>query len=329
MRSPRSATRTIAAVAIGLVAALVLAEALLRLTGFEFALHPTRIQFGWPDPVTLEERYEVDDELFWVPRDYRAKVLQSTIVHPSIVFMGDSCTELGRYDDLFRAYFEERHPGSDLDLANVGVAGWSTYQGALQLERDVVPMHPRIVTIYYGWNDHWNNFGIEDGERGRLDLDPTGVRVLQLVDRVRFAMSAGDARGERVPLPDFSANLTRMVRAARAAGIVPVLVTAPSSHRRGQEPEYLRERYLDDLEQLVPLHTAYVEAVREVGAAEGVAVLDLHRAISGLRADELDPLFLEDGIHLTPQGNQLIAELLYECLLENDLLTLLEVESSR
>jgi hypothetical protein len=47
------------------------------------------------------------------------------------------------------------------------VGGYTTYQGLRQLERDVATLHPVIATFYYGWNDHWIGFGIEDRDVAR------------------------------------------------------------------------------------------------------------------------------------------------------------------
>ncbi len=40
--------------------ALVSGEIALRVIGFQFELYPTKVQFGWPDPVTLHNSYHVD-----------------------------------------------------------------------------------------------------------------------------------------------------------------------------------------------------------------------------------------------------------------------------
>ena len=66
-----------------------------------------------------------------------------------------------------------------------------------------------------------------------------------------------------------------MVRLARDRGAVPVLVTAPSSHRPGNEPSFLRdENYLKELDDLIPLHQEYVAIVRELAEEEGVILCD-------------------------------------------------------
>lgn len=141
--------------------AFAVAEITLGVMGFTFLPNPTEVRFGWPDPVTLKQRYRVDDRLFWAPKDYPEKIAAWRNKSPSIVFMGCSCTEFGRYDEYFVDMVRERHVDKRMDFVNVGVAGWSSYQGLQQLKRDVLPMKPKVLSIYYGWNDHWKSSGLK------------------------------------------------------------------------------------------------------------------------------------------------------------------------
>ena len=70
----------------------------------------------------------------------------------------------------------------------------------------MIPLHPRIVTIYYGWNDHWVAVGAPDAERvvvamgsaaGALEetveaLNADGGRVGLVKVRLYRPLSAGD-----------------------------------------------------------------------------------------------------------------------------------------
>jgi lysophospholipase L1-like esterase len=121
-----------------------------------------------------------------------------------------------------------------------------------------------------------------------------------------------------VPADKFRANMTQMVRVAKEAGIVAVLLTAPSSHQIGKEPSYLAERFLHDLSQLVPLHQQYVSIVREVAAQEEAPLCDLARRFEALPPAEVkDTYFKADGIHATPAGGEKIAQFLAECFQED------------
>ncbi|MCX7008450.1 MAG: hypothetical protein NTY53_14570, partial [Kiritimatiellaeota bacterium] len=140
---------------LGLFFAILAAEIGLRVTHFEFQLYPSQIQFGYPDPITMQRLYEPDKDLFWVAHDYAAHVRAQAGQKPSLVFMGCSCTQFGVYDRFVAENLQTQCPQDHLTFVNVGVGGWTSYQGLQQLKRDVLPMQPRIITIYYGWNDHW------------------------------------------------------------------------------------------------------------------------------------------------------------------------------
>lgn len=249
--------------------------------------------------------------------DYREKLEDLRRERPALVFMGDSCTDWGHYDAELVDLVEERR-GTRIPSGNLGVAGWTSYQGLRQLERDVVPLGPRVVTIYYGWNDHWISFGIEDKNVARIKKifksRYSGLRWVQLFTKALVVAGSRETNyPNRVSLDDFRANLLGMVERSREAGIRPVLLTAPTSIREGEEPEHLASRWLRKLEDLVPLHRAYADTVREVASAEGVALCDLEARFTALGRSELEAAFRADGTHLTDEGDRRLAGFLYEC----------------
>jgi lysophospholipase L1-like esterase len=319
------------AVLVAVLFALGVGELLLRVTGFEFNLHLSKIEYGWPDPVTMKQLYYADQDLLWVPQNYESVLQGWRAKKPAIVFMGCSCTESGKYVGYFRSIMKEDQTRPPASVINVGVSGWTTYQGLQQLKRDVLPLKPKIITVYYGWNDHWASFGVEDKDVGRFNRDHPGwllklnrLKLVQLFQSVfirQYKTNTTELRPSRVSLADFKSNLRQITRMAADNGIVPVLITAPSSHVKGEEPQYLAERGLTDLNNLVPLHQEYVGAVREVAREEGVHLVDL--------AEEFDKLFQEyplkrqlcfknDGIHAAPEGDQIIADLIYDYFQRHD-----------
>ena len=293
----------------------------MRAVDFEFQLYPTKVQFGWPDPGAIQDFYEVDEDLLWVPKDYSDRLVRARASRPRHVFMGCSCTEFGRYDEALAERMNAADPDEPFEFVNLGVGGWSSFQGARQMERDVVPIEPETVTIYYGWNDHWATFGIPDKEMSAFHLEHPRIltwltersRIAQLVNRAFFAERFDGLTDElRVSLEDFEANLISMVETARTHGIEPTLLTAPSSHRVGDEPVYVTLRWLKDKDDLVPLHRAYVDKVREVAEKLGVPLVDLFAHFEGLERDVVERAFQEDGVHLTEEGNEIIGDVLFE-----------------
>lgn len=306
----------LARVCVALIATasfLVVLEGTLRLSGFEFRLHPRDIEFGQPDPVLLEDAFRADPDLFWVTPRYYEKLEILARERPPLLLLGDSCTHLVRWDEALASWAEETLGGT-LRYGNLAVAGWSSYQGRRQMERDVAGLSPRVVTVYFGWNDHWVGFGFEDEEAARwqrLGASRAGrLRLVQLVLRARIAL--GD-RPNRVPLSDFRRNLAAIVDQARRLDAVPVLLTAPADHRRGEEPSYLASRWLRDLDDLVPVHERYVHAVREVARETGAPLCDLAAAVDGLAPEVREGLFQDDGIHPTPEGARFLATEIASC----------------
>jgi lysophospholipase L1-like esterase len=302
----------------GTLVGLLLAEATLRVAGFEYRGLPT-VQFGWPRPEEMVDAFRADRDLFWVPLDYKEVLAQARIDRPAIAFLGDSCTQLGSYSMRTLARLAKVNPRLSTGV-NLGVAGWSAVQGLAQLERDVLPIQPLVVTLYFGWNDHWTALGPPDDE-----ARPTWLawhlsersRLAQLVFKAWLAADLKPVaeRSNRVNLTTYEATLREMARRCRESGVRPVVITAPSGHRQGREPAYLARRHLRRLDELVPLHRLYVEATRRAAREGGAVLCDAAAAFeqAGARRRRY---FHEDGIHLTTAGDQALADLLAGCIVD-------------
>jgi lysophospholipase L1-like esterase len=295
--------------------ALGLTELGLRLAGFEFHPFPV-VQFGWPEPAPLQQFYVSDPDLLWVTRNYQEVLASARRHRPAVVFMGDSCTQFGTYPRRTLQLLAASHPSLGRGV-KVGVGGWSVVQGNRQLTRDVLPLHPQVVTIYFGWNDHWIALGPPDAEiRGHRVLMwlSDHLRIVQLLGKLREGLAGPTSeRPNRVDLATYESTLVGMVRAAHAAGAHAVLITAASNHTRGAEPEYLRKRHLRRLQDLVPVHQAYVDATRRAAGEAGAVLCDAAAHFAALPGAH-GRFFRRDGIHLTDAGGQELARLLAGCI---------------
>lgn len=320
----------LAAVLLGTVIALGIAEIGLRLAGLEYTVYPTRFQFGWPDSKTLDTDFVMDPVIQWKPKEYDRMVQEARGKPVDIIHMGDSCTQLGNYRQELQRLMLERRPEKPFSNLKFGVAGWSSFQGLQQMRRDVLAIKPRYVTIYFGWNDHWLSYGLPDKD---MDFSKARFPLYRALQHARvfqvFAFfynralqgQGNDERPLRVAPEDFRNNLRQMVQLARDNGITPILMTAPSSHRSGQEPVYLQDRFIKQLDQLVPLHRQYTGIVRDVAAEEHVLLLDLQAEFDALPYTTLrDDYMKSDGIHLRPAGSTAVAESLYRFIEKNHLL---------
>lgn len=131
---------------------------------------------GWlPPPSHLEP----DPALRWIPRagwsGFGVTISPEGFRGPSlrkpgpsrVACLGDSCTfgpAGGKpYPEILGALL-----GSEFEVVNAGVPGYSTFQGLRWYRSRVEPLKPSVVTVYYGWNDHWEN---TDGRPDRVQVD--------------------------------------------------------------------------------------------------------------------------------------------------------------
>jgi lysophospholipase L1-like esterase len=293
----------------------LMVEGALRIAHFQYQVMPT-VQVGWPDPRTIQSRYAIDPDLFWVTQDYADKLRHARRTRPAVIFMGDSCTEFGQYPALTIQDLAAAH-GTIVTGVHLAVGGWTSEQGLAQLRRDIVPLHPRAIVVYYGWNDHWMALGPTDPD---LRLAHTLIgwsrhsRIAQLGLKVWMGLAAKRARTEnRVPPNRYRQNLQEIARTAKGAGIVPVFVTAPSNHMAGREPQYLLLRHVRTLAELVPLHQQYLQLTREAALDSGAVLCDAAAHFAGLPPPH-DRYFQADGIHFTPVGDRELASVVSACV---------------
>jgi hypothetical protein len=119
----RALLRRSAVVAAAMFVALAVAEAALRVCGFEFSMRPESIDLGGPSRDYFRTSFVEDPDVFWVDDGYRAKLERLRRTRPRIVFMGDSCTQLSRYDEAFARRTGTTAESNPLEYGNVAVVG--------------------------------------------------------------------------------------------------------------------------------------------------------------------------------------------------------------
>jgi lysophospholipase L1-like esterase len=293
----------------GAVAALVLAEAALQLAGLE--IRAERLVrdpiLGWRNrPGYADETLSINSHGCIGPEFSAAK--PPGVVR--VVCLGDSCTagdllpNAGdRYPRQLERELERRYRERDIRVINAGVGGYSSLQGRLWLEREVLDWEPDLVVIYFGWNDHWPaRTGGPDAQvagswRDRLRAWLGWSKVLQLIHRgyrrlVHRPVVVKEKEGQgrvtvptdervRVPLEDYRANLAAMVAATRERGGRCCLVTAPNYlellAQQGRAPTHESLGDQETVEAVVELHAQYNQATREVARETGASLVDAAR----------------------------------------------------
>lgn len=246
-----------------------------------------------------------------------------------VVSLGDSCTAQGhppyseRLDECLKA---DPPGGRDWEAVNLGVFGYSSAQGAAVYHRWAERLGANVVTLYFGWNDHWTEHSVTDRQRMASRMGPFAAKNLEAFRRKRLynalsqavsrmreggeGRSDADSRVPRVPPVEYVGTLKRLIAEIRANGAVPLVLTAP---RRALTDTLVKSGHARSPAEAEELHDHYVELTRQVAAEENAELLDLAAIIADPAYD--DGYFMEDGIHWTDdKGIPLLASLLCDKL---------------
>jgi lysophospholipase L1-like esterase len=189
------------------------------------------------------------------------------------------------------------------EALNLGVHGYSSLQGLRLFQRMQPLLAPDVVTIFFGWNDHWLSLQSDHSQLavrvspwlGRLYNPWRSKRIFTFLSNLaRPSMQwkpGADQRALRVSPEAYRETLARLVAAVRAAGAVPVLITAP---RRAQTAALLGKAYARSTSEAEQVHDRYVDITRDVAQRQRVTLLDLVALFAG---PECDRYFAPDGIH--------------------------------
>ncbi len=263
-----------------------------------------------------------------------------------VLALGDSCTfgyiahvTLGfvaqPYPLRLQRLVDRRNGAGRVEVLNAGLPGYNSFQGLLLLRSRLRGLEPDLVTVRFGWNDHFlsplgepSPFREPDSALG-LALEDLllrsklyafvrrlGLELRALREPPRDARAAwSEERGWRptIPIEDYARNLRRIVELARGRGAEVWLLTAP----RNPDPNPSAARELaahnrTSFGQLMRVHEAYGEALRRVGRETGALVVDLEEVY---RRHAGEPVFLPtDAVHPSQGGHNLEAETLYAAL---------------
>ena len=262
--------------------------------------------------------------------------------HPdlTVAFLGGSTTECNFVDEDMRfparASYLLEGKGVRANVLNMGVSGNDTQQSVNNLLNYVVTDKPDIAVLMEAANDigHLRAHGGYEFEMGQPPTMSTLGRllftkgaahssILALIRHANFLLDNKrsidrakggenlelDTRKADVPVEEFKRRVRAFIGISRAFGITPVVMTQPSEGFRNE----LTPAWVDQSDQAL-----FNQAVRDVAAEQGVALIDL---VAFLQAHEsANPASAEaifyDGIHVTDYGSGLYAEHIAERLLQ-------------
>jgi len=168
-------------------------------------------------------------------------------------------------------------PGTNgLTVHNKGIGGQNSEQGRARFEKDVVALKPDCVFIYFGLNDTLNERKFVAQEK-------------------------------------FIANLAWMLERARAAGIKPVFCTI---HHVIEEPllkRHKREAYGNEGPN--GKIARYNAAIRMLAKEQNIPLADFAEAVAAASREAPGTKIIRpDGVHLTAEGNRLLAKCFFDTI---------------
>jgi lysophospholipase L1-like esterase len=314
----------------------------LRLTGFQYSSTPLEARRFIDDPQGVVEReirfrnrngverFVKDAHQLWVPK---RSPLERHRLEPEtgvlrIATLGDSCTAYcvstrESFPKLAEEFLNSRG-GRRVEILNAGVAAHSSFQGLQRLKHAVLPYRPDVLTVFFGWNDHWIT-GTPDSEvRLRSEWETTLVNVLDhsriyQAGAYTLAKVRGGGGGQsresgrnvvlRVDLNAYEANLREIVDVARGSGMRVLFITAPQELLDWENPDLLPL----PTERVVALHARYNDVVRKVAGETGADLADL-----AVLVERQPPhsVIARDGIHFGPAGCRFVARVVAAKLAE-------------
>lgn len=190
-----------------------------------------------------------------------------------MIFIGDSITEEGRFDDpegigygyvrLIRDFLATDYPEKNIEVMNRGVGGNRIVDLVPRWKEDVLDLEPDYVSISIGINDVWRQ------------LDQPEL--------------------EQVYPEQFEAIYRQLINEVQTETKAKIYLMEPTIHQENLDSEGNQ------------LLKPYVEVIRNLGRETGIIVVPTHQAFTALIEKGLKGL-TTDGVHMTSKGDMVIAK---------------------
>lgn len=243
-----------------------------------------------------------------------------------IIALGNSCT-FGwgvRHEKIWTTlvqYQLQSQLGTPVEVINCGVPGYSSFQGKLYFENELLKYNPDIVLVMFGWNDQWTaGKGISDAEQEPPNILIittqnllSKLKVYQFFRKIFLSMTEKEEKispdnmtgKRRVSRSEFENNLRSIVRTAKEHNIIPVLLVPPVAS--------LQNYHLGSASRFHQQHKSYQDKVKTAAKYEDVTCID-----EQIPFDRYNNLFTNpanDPIHFNANGHAVFAKTVVDTLL--------------
>ena len=248
----------------------------------------------------------------------RDKEISKKKIKPRIIALGNSCTfGWGIDSDLIYTRRLEQILDEHYEIINAGVPGYSSFQGRVYFESELVKLKADYVLILFGWNDHWAAAnGISDKEQQlpsesiiNLQNILSNFHLYRAIKKVLLSSIESDIDSlfdrhdpvYRVSLADYEKNIRSICQAARNNQAIPVLITAPIPSLENYYSPGSRS-------WLHRYHEYYNQTIRKIVRQDSVLLVE-----AALEFDKYTNLYDDaslDPIHFNTKGHQILAQLI-------------------
>jgi len=308
---------------VGFLILLLTAEFSLR------AYHRHTIRAVLPVELRAETR-----ELAWsdIQGKYRIVCFGDSITY------GEDLPSAQTYPAVLATLLEEAHPELDAVVINAGIRGNTSVQGLARLKRDVLWYKPHVVLSAFGVNDANLGYWPLDPLRERRECGDASLpgrllpvlrrshlwrtlhaRARRLLRRLgwqrRSVAELSGAPQPRVSRGGFEAAQDLLAERIRGNGsqALYLMTTTPVSDAFRPELEG------ETRQQQLNIHEEYNDVVRQVATRHGAYLLDLHGIFVAQEPLRQDALLSADGVHLTAEGERLVAQSVMQLLEQSGL----------
>ncbi|HEY8240159.1 MAG TPA: SGNH/GDSL hydrolase family protein, partial [Kiritimatiellia bacterium] len=328
--TPRRVAPRIALALAALLIPLALTEGILSLLGVPRgeAVFVSRDEAG--EPVRADGSMVSDADVLWrfqpgttfygrrvnelgfLDREVAAEKTPGT---RRVICLGDSCSAQGipPYSGHLNALLRDKPPDDHAwEAFNAAVHGYTVLQGLGLYRARISLLKPDVVTIYFGWNDHWlakENDAERIARAGSAWLTTLRNSFARKRLSTLLSLKADEPEAKlelRVPEETYVKALSDLIAAVRASGAEPLVLTAPRAdtlHR-----QIVHGTHAESVHEAIRLHDAYADLTRRVAREEAAGLLDLAALFA---APDRQKFFSKDGIHFKQAGLEQVAELIH------------------
>lgn len=224
------------------------------------------------------------------------------------------------------------------EVINAGIVGYTSYQGLILLQKEILKFHPDIISVSYVVNDIDRNRFYRSNGKSDQELEPMNSFLIKLenflekskffriwkklVFRMQEAVvksseikESSNLRTARVSPQQYKNNLNAIIDIARQNGIKTVLIKMPVNLPL-QHTNMSRERKIQALQCKKDIQV-YNQIMETVAKRNEVPFVDCGLAF----ARSKDKMPFVTAIHPNAIGHKIIAAEIYTTLLNYDLLS--------